>query len=93
MTDFGDDSPAAIAARLEFVRNHFGFNQSEFAGALNIQSRVYTNWKLGQPQRLSLNGGIKIAKTFNVSLDFLYLGHTGLLPKDMAQAWVQRHGT
>lgn len=79
-----------VAERVEWLRKHHGLSQKEFAQSVGASSTQYNNWVSG-PQRLSLDGALRIVEVYSVTLDFLYLGRVDMLPAHLAKAWLSRH--
>ncbi|SFN59822.1 Helix-turn-helix [Cohaesibacter marisflavi] len=63
--------------------------QTEFAKSIGEKKATINNWIKG-PQRLSLQGALKINALYGTSLDFLFLGRVDTLPQKMATAWMSR---
>ena len=74
-----------IADRLVEVRKILGLSQAEFARRAKIGVTTMNNWE-GGDYRVSLNGGLKLRKTYGLPLDFIYCGSVDMLPNKIAAA-------
>lgn len=62
-----------LKERLRYLRNLHGFTQKQVADALNIERSTYTYYETGKTHP-DLNAIVKIAKIYNVTLDYLLVG-------------------
>ncbi len=80
---------ADIGERLRFVREFFGLSQAEMARKAGVSLGTYNNWETGLA-RLSLDGGRRLKRELQLSLDFLYEGETDALSAILTRAWLSR---
>lgn len=62
-----------LKERLRYLRNLHGFTQKQVADALNIERSTYTYYETGKTHP-DLNAIVKIARIYNVTLDYLLVG-------------------
>lgn len=74
----------AIAERLEATRKALGLNQAQFCRRSGIATNTYNQWKKAKG-RPSLDEVVKLVDTLGVTLDWVYLGSAGALPRDLAE--------
>ena len=67
------DKREAVASRLERVREILGLSKKEFAGRAGMSEQAYGAFENGQ-RELSLIAARKLRVTYNLSLEFMYLG-------------------
>lgn len=65
------DDDKALGERLKFLRDKQGLRQEDVAKAVGITKSTYSNIETGYSSSTKLQTAIKLAKFFNVSLDFL----------------------
>lgn len=68
-----------IGKRLRLIRQHTGLTQNEFAEKHGFNRARYNHWETGL-RRISLDCAYKIRETYDVTLDYLYLGREAGLP-------------
>lgn len=74
MTAEDRKSLTMIAARLKDMRRAFGVEkQGEFAARAGIARNTYNQWEQGQ-RRPDIDNAIKLAETYGVTLDWIFLG-------------------
>ena len=78
-------SPSEIGRRLRAIRAASGLSQSKFAKKAGISASALANWEQGR-QRPKLDQAERIIDAFDLTLDYLMLGRTGLLRHDVAVA-------
>lgn len=76
-------STEAVAHRLELLRELLGLRQNEFATRAGIAPNAWNNY-VHCRSRISVDAAIKIVVTYNVTLDFIFLGDTSNLPYKIA---------
>lgn len=74
-----EDDIAAIAARLERIREILGLSKKEFASRAEISEQAYGAFENGR-RDLSLDAAKKLRKTYGLSLEFMYFGKIDDLP-------------
>ena len=81
------DRPFAdIAERLRWHRALEGLDQMQYAARAKVTRSSLNNWESGD-YRLSLDGALKLRRTFGLSLDFMYEGIDDALPMTLRAAW------
>ena len=75
-----------IARRLRFLRSRITANQSEFARLHDIAVNTWNNYEQGV-SRIRVDEAKKMSKAYGVSLDFIYMGITALLPAQIYSEW------
>lgn len=85
MTRKGDDdlSPEAIGRRLELTRAALRMSQIDFCGDAGIATNTYNQYERGK-KRPSLDNALKLARAYNLTLDWIYLGDPSGLRYDLA---------
>jgi DNA-binding XRE family transcriptional regulator len=84
------DAPfAEIAERIRWHRELVALRQIDYAKKAGIQRSALANWESGQ-QRVSLDGGLALRRTYGLSLDFIFEGIADTLPMSLRQAWIDR---
>lgn len=78
-------SGSAIAERLRLTRAALDLNQSEFAARAGIAGNTYNQYETGK-FRVSLNNAMRLAKTYRLTLDWIYFGDNSGLRYDLADA-------
>lgn len=78
-------SPEAIGRRLKATRDALGLKAVEFCRQAGIPQNTYSQYENGKG-RPSLDFALKICKTFNVTLDWIYLGNSAAVPHALATA-------
>lgn len=63
----------AIGKRLELTRAVFGLQQNEFCSRAGIATNTYNNYEQGI-RTPSLENAIILCKTYDLTLDWIYLG-------------------
>ena len=72
-----------IARRLVTIRSlHYGDDQSEFARSLGINASTWKNFERGNTP-LSLDVACLLVERFELSLDWLFYGHTGDMKREV----------
>lgn len=85
-----DRLPAAIGRRLEITREALEIKtQREFAQRAGIEPNAYNQWKQGRG-RPDLDQAIRLADTYDISLDWIYFGDQRRLAFEIIDA-VRRH--
>lgn len=74
-----------IAQRLALVREVEGLSQAEFAGRANINSNAWNNYERAR-KRISIDAAVRLSRTYNLTLDYIYLGDSSNLPYQLAAA-------
>ena len=77
--------PARIAARLSLVREAHGLTQTEFARRAGLGVSAWNNYESGR-KRISIDAAIALCETYNLTLDYIYLGDASNLPHKLATA-------
>jgi DNA-binding XRE family transcriptional regulator len=78
-----DNEHVEIGARLQRIREAFGFSQQEMADLAAVALTTWNGWETGHG-RLSLDGGRAIRRKLGVSLDYLFEGDLATLSAKMA---------
>ena len=73
----------AIAARLRALRAAVAPSQAEFCRRLGVATNTWNQYEKGN-SRPDLDHATKIARTFGVTLDWIYLGDASGLPHALA---------
>ena len=83
----GDDqtSDQAIGERLRLTREVLRLTQIEFSRRANINAGAYNQYEQGK-KRPSVATAIALCETYHLDLDWIFRGHLGALPYDMAEA-------
>lgn len=83
----GDDdtSPEAIGSRLELTRVAMRMAQNDFCGKAGIAPNTYNQYERGK-KRPSLENALKLAQTYGLTLDWIYLGDPSGLRYELADA-------
>lgn len=76
---------SAIAERLRLTRLALGLNQAEFAARAAIAGNTYNQYETGS-YRVSLNNAMRLAKTYHLTLDWIYFGDNSGLPYKLGEA-------
>ncbi|KZL02293.1 MULTISPECIES: helix-turn-helix transcriptional regulator [unclassified Pseudovibrio] len=69
-----------IGERLRKIREHTGLNQQEFAEKHGFNRTRYNHWENGI-RRISLDCAYVIRETYDITLDYIYLGREAGLPQ------------
>lgn len=85
MEMFEGHSKEAIGLRLELTRAVFGLQQNEFCSRAGIATNTYNNYEQGI-RTPSLENAISLCKTYDLTLDWLFLGDPSGLRYDTADA-------
>lgn len=80
-----EDSPEAVAARLERVRNILELSKRDFALKAGLTEQAYGQFE-NATRPLSLAAAKKIRKTYALPLEFMYFGKSDDLPHRIAKA-------
>jgi DNA-binding XRE family transcriptional regulator len=67
------ESKQAVAARLRRIRIASGMNQSDFAKTIVTAQNTYSAYENGS-RMCSLEAAILIAKKYDVTLDYIFMG-------------------
>lgn len=78
-------TPEKIAERLIIVREVSGLNQSEFSERAGIASNAWNNYERAR-KRINLEAAIALVNTYQLTLDYIYLGDASNLPYKLAAA-------
>jgi transcriptional regulator with XRE-family HTH domain len=68
----------AIADRLLRTRLALGLNQTELCARAGLAKNTYNQWECGHG-RPGLDYAIQLCEAFDLTLDWIYLGHDGCL--------------
>ncbi|KZL02809.1 MULTISPECIES: helix-turn-helix transcriptional regulator [unclassified Pseudovibrio] len=74
----------SIGNRLRLIRDHTGLTQQEFAEKHGFNRARYNHWETGL-RRISLDCAYKIRETYDITLDYIYLGREAGLPQSFIQ--------
>ena len=89
-TDPGAEFRRAVGARLRLTRRALGLSSTVLSGQLGVTLPRYSGWEHGH-YLADLVTMIRLYERHQVSLDFLYLGSEGNLPRRLQDAiWDQR---
>jgi transcriptional regulator with XRE-family HTH domain len=77
-----ESTPERIGLRLQRLRILSGLNQTEYAAGAQIGINAWNNYEHGR-KRISIDAALRLVATYHVSLDYIYLGDTGGLPRDL----------
>jgi transcriptional regulator with XRE-family HTH domain len=78
-----EEGDAALAARLVELREALGWKQADFARRLGISYQRLSNWERST-QPLPLSGAQNVRRVTGATLDYLYDGVEGGLPRELA---------
>lgn len=65
--------------RLKNIRTYTGMRQKEFADKFGVTEARYSNWETGF-RRIPIECSEQICETYNLTLDYIYMGREGALP-------------
>lgn len=74
-----------IAQRLALVREVAGMNQVAFAQRAGIASNAWNNYERAR-KRISIDAAIALVATYQLTLDYIFLGDASNLPYKLATA-------
>lgn len=74
-----------IAERLSLVREVNGLTQAEFARRAGIAANAWNNYERAR-KRISIEAAIRLVNTYDLTLDYIYLGDASNLPYRLAKA-------
>ena len=80
-----ESTPKKIAQRLSIVRQASGLSQTEFARRAGLGTSAWNNYETAR-KRISLDAAIRICETYQLTLDYIYLGDASNIPYKLAQA-------
>lgn len=80
-----DATPAKVGARLAIVREVLGLSQTQMAAQCGLAVNAWNNYETGR-RRISVDAAIDVARTFRLTLDYIYVGDTSNLPHGLARA-------
>ena len=89
VTDPNNRRIDSIAARLVATREARGMSQAEFAAGAEIARNTYNQWEMAKG-RPSLDEAIKLCDTYNLTLDWIFLGDPGGLNYTIASKIFER---
>lgn len=78
-------TPEKIGERLTIVREVTGLNQVEFAERARIAPNAWNNYERAR-KRIGLEAAIALVATYQLTLDYIYLGDASNLPYKLAAA-------
>ena len=78
-----------IAERIRWHRALEGMDQKQYATEIGVTRSSLNNWESGD-YRLSIDGALKLRRTFGLSLDFMYEGIDDALSMTLRKAWRER---
>jgi transcriptional regulator with XRE-family HTH domain len=73
------DSDERIGERLAALRDMLGLKQAQIAEIIGISQPQWNQYERGK-RKLTIEVAASIAKTYGVTLDWLYFGDAGGLP-------------
>jgi transcriptional regulator with XRE-family HTH domain len=76
---------AEIGKRLKLTRDAMGIQQNAFAAGAGIPANTYNQYETGK-FRPQIDNAIKLCSTYNLTLDWIYLGDPGGLRYEVATA-------
>ena len=74
-----------IAERLTIVREVQGLTQTEFSSRAGINKNAWNNYERAR-KRINLEAAIRLVATFELTLDYIYLGDTSNLKYRLSAA-------
>jgi len=80
-----DRSVDAIATRLRLIRQVAGLTQAEFAERASLARNSYNQYEKGK-RRPSIDHAIALVETYDLTLDWIYLGDPSGLRYEDADA-------
>jgi len=80
-----DPEHKEIGDRLAQVRRYYGLSEKDFASKAGIGSTQYNNWERGF-RSPKISAAIRLVNTYNLTLDFIYLGNLSALPQNLFNA-------
>ena len=83
MNESREYDPRHVAERLLAIRRAHDLSQVKFANECGVSATALANWEQGR-QRPSIEAAKKIVDRFDLTLDYLLLGRTGTLKRDIA---------
>ena len=84
MTEDQRYSAEVVGRRIERLRNAYGLTQTDFAQRVGVLRESVSLWERGK-QRPGIGPAQRIADSYNVTLDWIFLGRLGTLQFQMAQ--------
>lgn len=78
-------SEIEIGRRLALARLATGLNQQGYARGAGIAQNTYNQYERGE-SRPAIDNAIRLADTYKLTLDFIYLGETSGLPPELLAA-------
>lgn len=88
MQEYDEFRPERISKRLLWFRKYLGIErQKDFADSIGTTATAYNNWE--KDRYLSLDGALKIASRYGLSLDFLFLNRLDTLSAQMRNSWLE----
>lgn len=80
----GEQSPEAVAERIDLVRRALGLTQVEFAAGIGFGKSAYGNWMSGKIP--NIRTALLLCDAYDLTLDWIYRGDPSNLRYNLAEA-------
>lgn len=80
----GEQSPAAVAERIDLVRRALNMTQVDFASGIGLGKSAYGNWMAGKIP--NIRTALLLCDAYDLTLDWIYRGDPSNLRYNLAEA-------